>query len=234
MVIKRDYYLNRLIASKHDGFVKIVTGIRRSGKSYLLFKLFKTHLITSGVTRQNIIEVALDKKKDAALRDPEALYSFFEHSLKGKRGRVYFLVDEIQECRRPKIGMAETPEERAAREQEFYDILNEFRDRRNVDIYVTGSNSRLLVTDVATQFRGRGETINVNPLSFSEFYSAVKMDKLDAWNEYLLYGGDAGTSREKNTVCEERVSRGTVYDDLLQGHCRARETEKRFVPRECC
>ena len=189
MKIKRDFYLNRLVEAKGDGFVKIVTGIRRCGKSYLLFNLFKSHLLKEGVRRENIVEIALDRKKDAKLRDPDALYDFLSRQTSRKRGRVYVFIDEIQECRRPKGVGRETPEEKAEREQQFYDILNEFRQRKNIDLYVTGSNSRLLVTDVATQFRGRGETIQVNPLTFSEYYAAVGGDKSDAWAQYLLYGG---------------------------------------------
>lgn len=189
MKIKRDFYLNRLIEAKGDGFVKILTGIRRCGKSFLLFNLFKSHLLKSGVRRENIVEVALDRKKDARLRDPDALYGFLVKQTATKRGRVYVFIDEVQECRRPKANGRETAEEKAEREQQFYDVLNEFRERRNIDLYVTGSNSRLLVTDVATQFRGRGEPIQVNPLSFSEYYAAIGGDKTDAWTQYLLYGG---------------------------------------------
>ena len=189
MIIKRDIYLNRLIRSKGDGFVKIVTGIRRCGKSYLLFKLFRSHLLKAGVNKKNIVEIALDKRKDARLRDPDAMYDFLTEKTKNARSRVYILIDEIQECKRPKQGNTESTDERASREQEFYDILNEFRERKNVDLYVTGSNSRLLVTDVATQFRGRGETIHVSPLTFAEYFDAVGGDKYDAWSNYLLYGG---------------------------------------------
>ena len=188
MKIKRDFYLNRLIEAKGDGFVKILTGIRRCGKSFLLFNLFKSHLLKSGVRRENIVEVALDRKKDARLRDPDALYGFLVKQTATKRGRVYVFIDEVQEWR-PKANGRETAEEKAEREQQFYDVLNEFRERRNIDLYVTGSNSRLLVTDVATQFRGRGEPIQVNPLSFSEYYAAIGGDKTDAWTQYLLYGG---------------------------------------------
>ena len=189
MIIKRDIYLNRLIQSKGDGFVKIVTGIRRCGKSYLLFKLFRSHLLKAGVNKKNIIEIALDKRKDARLRDPDAMYAFLSEKTKNARSRIYILIDEIQECKRPKAGHSETIDERDSREQEFYDILNEFRERRNVDLYVTGSNSRLLVTDVATQFRGRGEIIHISPLTFAEYFDAVGGDKYDAWSNYLLYGG---------------------------------------------
>lgn len=187
--IKRNYYLNRLVQAQGDGFVKIVTGLRRCGKSFLLFRLFKDHLLREGVRRENIVEVALDRKKDARLRNPDALHEFLKAKTAKRHGRVYVFLDEIQECRRPRAGGRESPEEKAEREQEFYDILNEFHERRNVDLYVTGSNSRLLVTDVATQFRGRGETIQVNPLTFSEYYGAVGGDKSDAWSDYLLYGG---------------------------------------------
>ena len=189
MIIDRDFYLNRLIRAKCDGFVKIVTGIRRCGKSYLLFRLFKSHLLKEGVPRENIVEIQLDKKKDAKLRNPDAMYEFLSSKTARRKGQTYILIDEIQECKRPPMTAAETPEQKAEREQEFYDILNEFRDKDNIDLYVTGSNSRLLVRDVATQFRGRGENIHIGPLSFREYYSAVGGDKSDAWSDYLLYGG---------------------------------------------
>ncbi len=189
MTIQRNFYLDRLVRAKGDGFVKIVTGIRRCGKSFLLFRLFKSHLLKEGVPRENIVEILLDKKKDAKLRNPDAMYEFLASKTAKRRRRTYILIDEIQECKRPPISAAETPEQRAEREQEFYDILNEFRDKDNIDLYVTGSNSRLLVKDVATQFRGRGENIHIGPLSFREYYSAIGGDKLDAWSDYLLYGG---------------------------------------------
>ena len=189
MTIQRNFYLDRLVRAKGDGFVKIVTGIRRCGKSFLLFRLFKSHLLKEGVPRENIVEILLDKKKDAKLRNPDAMYEFLASKTAKRRRRTYILIDEIQECKRPPISAAETPEQRAEREQEFYDILNEFRDKDNIDLYVTGSNSRLLVKDVATQFRGCGENIHIGPLSFREYYSAIGGDKLDAWSDYLLYGG---------------------------------------------
>ena len=189
MTIQRNFYLDRLVRAKGDGFVKIVTGIRRCGKSFLLFRLFKSHLLKEGVPRENIVEIQLDKKKDAKLRNPDAMYEFLASKTAKRRKRTYVLIDEIQECNRPPISAAETPEQRAEREQEFYDILNELRDKDNIDLYVTGSNSRLLVKDVATQFRGRGEDIHIGPLSFREYYSAIGGDKSDAWSDYLLYGG---------------------------------------------
>ena len=189
MTIKRDFYLDRLVRAKGDGFVKVVTGIRRCGKSFLLFRLFKSHLLKEGVPRENIVEVELDKKKDAKLRNPDVMYEFLASKTAKRRGQTYILIDEIQECKRPPISAAETPEQKAEREQEFYDILNEFRDKDNIDLYVTGSNSRLLVKDVATQFRGRGENIHIGPLSFREYYSAIGGDKSDAWSDFLLYGG---------------------------------------------
>ena len=189
MTIQRNFYLDRLVRAKGDGFVKIVTGIRRCGKSVLLFRLFKSHLLKEGVPRENIVEIQLDKKKDAKLRNPDAMYEFLASKTAKRRKRTYILIDEIQECKRPPISATETPEQRAEREQEFYDILNEFRDKDNIDLYVTGSNSRLLVKDVATQFRGRGENIHIGPFSFREYYSAIGGDKSDAWSDYLLYGG---------------------------------------------
>ncbi len=189
MTIQRNLYLDRLVRAKGDGFVKIVTGIRRCGKSFLLFRLFKSHLLKEGVPRENIVEIQLDKKKDAKLRNPDAMYEFLASKTAKRRKRTYVLIDEIQECKRPPISASETPGQRAEREQEFYDILNELRDKDNIDLYVTGSNSRLLVKDVATQFRGRGENIHIGPLSFREYYSAIGGDKSDAWSDYLLYGG---------------------------------------------
>lgn len=222
MKIKRDFYLNRLIEAKGDGFVKIVAGIRRCGKSYLLFNLFKSHLLKNGVRRENIVAIALDTKKDAKLRDPDALYDYLVRRTSGKRGRVYVFIDEIQECRRPKGSGRETPEEKAEREQQFYDILNEFRARKNVDLYVTGSNSRLLVTDVATQFRGRGETIQVNPLTFSEYYAAVGGDKSDAWSQYLLYGGMPELFSMRTDAAKRAYLEGlfkTIYfRDIVERH----------------
>ena len=189
MTIQRNLYLDRLVRAKGDGFVKIVTGIRRCGKSFLLFRLFKSHLLKEGVPRENIVEIQLDKKKDAKLRNPDAMYEFLASKTAKRRRRTYILIDEIQECKLSPISAAETPEQMAEREQEFYDILNELRDKDNIDLYVTGSNSRLLVKDVATQFRGRGENIHIGPLSFREYHSAIGGDKSDAWSDYLLYGG---------------------------------------------
>ena len=206
--IKRDFYLDRLIRAKGDGFVKIVTGLRRCGKSFLLFNLFKSHLLREGVKRENIVEVALDRKKDARLRNPDAMYAFLSAKTAKRRGRMYVFLDEIQECKRPAPGPRETPEQKAEREQEFYDILNEFREKRNIDLYVTGSNSRLLVTDVATQFRGRGETIRVNPLTFSEYHAAAGGDKADDWADYLLYGGMPELLSLKSTEAKKAYLEG--------------------------
>ena len=231
MTIKRDLYLDRLVQSKGDGFVKIVTGIRRCGKSFLLFRLFKAHLLREGVPRENIVEIQLDKKRDAKLRNPDAMYRHLLDKTSKRRGMVYVFIDEIQECKRPPVSAAETPEQRAEREQEFYDILNEFRDKDNVDIYVTGSNSRLLVKDVATQFRGRGETIRVNPLTFREYYSRIGGEKADAWADYMLYGGMPelvslhGDAAKKSYLdglfttiyFRDIVERNALSDDLFLG-----------------
>ena len=231
MTIKRDLYLDRLVQSKGDGFVKIVTGIRRCGKSFLLFRLFKAHLLREGVPRENIVEIQLDKKKDAKLRNPDAMYRHLLDKTSKRRGMVYVFIDEIQECKRPPVSAAETPEQRAEREQEFYDILNEFRDKDNVDLYVTGSNSRLLVKDVATQFRGRGETIRVNPLTFREYYSRIGGEKADAWADYMLYGGMPelvslhGDAAKKSYLdglfttiyFKDIVERNALSDDLFLG-----------------
>ena len=206
MTIKRDLYLDRLVQSRGNGFVKIVTGLRRCGKSFLLFRLFKARLLEDGVPRENIVEIQLDKKRDAKLRNPDAMYRHLLGKTARRRGRVYVFIDEIQECRRPPVSASETPEQKAEREQEFYDILIEFRDKDNVDLYVTGSNSRLLVKDVATQFRGRGETIKINPLTFREYFSRVGGDKYDAWADYMLYGGMPDFFRFRETPPRSPIS----------------------------
>ena len=170
MEIEREVYLEKLIRKKKNGLIKIVTGIRRSGKSYLLFRLFHKHLTDSGVPEDHIIEVALDDRRNKALRDPDAMLEFIEKSIKDQ-GDYYIILDEIQYL------------------EEFEDVLNSLLHIENVDVYVTGSNSRFLSSDVITQFRGRGDEIRVYPLSFSEYVSAYRGTPDEAWDDYLVYGG---------------------------------------------
>lgn len=171
MIIPRKRYLDKLIAHKHNNLIKIVTGIRRCGKSFLLFKLFKEHLLAEGVEPSHIIEIELDDRRYKSLRDPDACLSFIsEHIVDSKMH--YLLIDEVQYM------------------QEFEDVLNSCLHIENLDTYVTGSNSRFLSSDIITEFRGRGDEIHVRPLSFSEYYAEFPNTAWDdAWNDYTTYGG---------------------------------------------
>lgn len=170
MEIKRDYYLNKLITKKHNGLIKVITGIRRCGKSYLLFTLFKKHLTESGVADDHIVEIPFDSFENKKYRDPEILYPYVKEQI-ADDGMYYILLDEVQ-----LLG-------------EFESVLNGFMRMKNVDVYVTGSNARFLSKDIITEFRGRGDELHIQPLSFAEFMSVYDGNKYDGWNEYVLYGG---------------------------------------------
>ena len=170
MEIKRDRYLNTLISKEHNGLIKVITGMRRCGKSYLLFTLFKEHLLSEGVAEDHIIEIAFDAFENRKYRDPDVLYPYLKEQIKDV-AMYYVLLDEIQ-----LLG-------------EFESILNSLIRMKNVDVYVTGSNARFLSKDVITEFRGRGDEVHMYPLSFAEFMSVYQGTKQDGWNEYMLYGG---------------------------------------------
>lgn len=170
MEIKRDRYLNLLISKKHNGLIKVITGMRRCGKSYLLFTLFKDYLLSEGIEKSHIIEIAFDAYENKQYRDPDVLYPYLKEQLKDD-GMYYVLLDEVQ-----LLG-------------EFEAILNSLTRMKNVDVYVTGSNARFLSKDVITEFRGRGDEVHMYPLSFAEFMSVYPGTKQDGWNEYMLYGG---------------------------------------------
>ena len=170
MVINRDIYLNRLIASKHNGLIKIITGLRRCGKSYLLFKLFKEHLRNVGVDDNHIIQVDLEDRRNKNLRNPDVLLAHIDSKMKDN-DMYYILLDEVQ-C-----------------VKDFEDVLNSYLKIENADIYVTGSNSKFLSTDIITEFRGRGTQICVHPLSFAEIMSVDQRHPIDVWNDYYTYGG---------------------------------------------
>ena len=190
--IARNYYLDQLISKMHNGKVKIVTGIRRCGKSYLLSPLFKNYLLSNGIKKDQIIEIALDRKEFEDLRNPNNLYSYILVRISEEK-QFYIFIDEIQlSYRVKKTGIDESLIPEADRDliyTTFYDVLNDLRSRPNVDVYVTGSNSKLLSKDVATNFRDRGTEIRMHPLSFSEFYSVSGKEKPDAWEDYIVYGG---------------------------------------------
>ena len=170
MEIKRDRYLNTLISKEHNGLIKVITGMRRCGKSYLLVTLFKEHLLSEGVAEDHIIEIAFDAFENRKYRDPDVLYPYLKEQIKDD-AMYYVLLDEIQ-----LLG-------------EFESILNSLIRMKNVDVYVTGSNARFLSKDVITEFRGRGDEVHMHPLSFAEFMSVYQGTKQDGWNEYMLYGG---------------------------------------------
>lgn len=170
MIIKRDKYLDELIGWKHTDLIKIVTGLRRCGKSFLLFNLFHQHLLSSGTDESHIIEIALDDISNEALREPFRMLEYVKSKIKDDN-QYYLIIDEVQLLGR------------------FVDVLNSFMHIDNVDIYVIGSNSRFLSKDVATEFRGRGIEIHIYPLSFAELYQARGGDKYALWKSYYTYGG---------------------------------------------
>lgn len=180
-IIKRNSYLNRLIEKKENGLIKVITGIRRCGKSYLLFNLFYDYLVESGVSEEQIITIALDDDIFVQYRDPDELSKYIRAKIVNKE-QYYILIDEVQ--------YAITTEELKNPENvRLYNVLNGLMRLRNVDIYVTGSNSKMLTKDVLTAFRGRGDELKVFPISFKEYYDFVGGDKSDAYEEYALYGG---------------------------------------------
>ena len=170
MEIKRDLYLNRLIRRENNGLIKVVTGVRRCGKSYLLFNLFHNYLIEKGVAEDHIIEVALDDRSNKELRDPDQMLAYLKDRIKDKE-TYYIILDEVQLL------------------SEFEDVLNSLLHIRNADVYATGSNSKFLSSDVITEFRGRGDEIRMYPLSFREFSSAYPDSEEYAWEDYYTYGG---------------------------------------------
>ena len=170
MRIKRDHYLDLLIAGRHNGLIKIITGIRRSGKTVLLFDLFDEYLKQNGVSENHIIKVALDDRRYSDLRNPDKMLNYIDTKIM-EEGWHYILLDEVQMM------------------DEFVDVLNSFLHMRNIDVYVTGSNSKFLSRDIATEFRGRGDEIHLYPLSFSEYYNALGGDRHIRWREYYTFGG---------------------------------------------
>ncbi|MCR5781462.1 MAG: ATP-binding protein [Clostridia bacterium] len=201
MEIKRDLYLKKLVNGKHNGLIKVITGIRRCGKSYLLDPIFKNHLSEAGVSEDHIIKIELDRIANRKFyKDPEA-FDLYVRSFIKDTGQYYLLLDEIQLI------------------EGFESVLNGFLYEKNIDVYVTGSNSRFLSSDIITEFRGRGDQIHVRPLSFSEFYSALGGDKYDRWNEYLTFGGmplvlSKHSDAEKSGYLQELFSQ-TYFTDIV-------------------
>lgn len=203
MDIKREQYLNNLISRMHNGMIKVITGIRRSGKSYLLFNIFKNYLLKKGVPISHIITVELDHRKNKKYRDPDAILDHIESLIEDDEP-YYILLDEVQML------------------QEFEEVLNSLLHIRNADIYVTGSNSKFLSKDVITGFRGRGDEIHIYPLTFKEFMEAYDGDIYHGWAEYVIYGGLPLTVTMKTE--EQKISylinlfKETYLKDLIERH----------------
>lgn len=197
-IIQRDYYLKQLIARKENGLIKVITGIRRCGKSYLLRTLFRKHLVESGVNEDHIIEMALDLYENIDYRDPKVFYPWAKDKIKDE-SKYYFLLDEIQMM------------------DDFISVLNGLADDKRCDVYVTGSNAKFLSKDIATEFGGRGDEIHMYPLSFSEFMTAYEGNRYDGWNEYLTYGGIplvvlADTDEQKMVLLDNLLKETYITD----------------------
>lgn len=203
--IKRDGYLQRLIDKKENGLIKVITGIRRCGKSYLLFYLYHDYLISQGVDEEQIIQIPLDDDLFVKYRNPEQLSQYIRSKIiDGKMN--YIFIDEVQ--------YAISKEELSnSNEIRLYNVLNGLLRLRNVDIYVTGSNSKLLTKDVLTAFRGRGDEVRVYPLSFKEYYNFVGKDKSDAYEEYALYGGMPLVLSKKNDIDKTQYLQ-SLFDEV--------------------
>lgn len=200
MEIKRDIYLQKLVLRKHNGMIKVITGIRRCGKSYLLFNIFKNHLLASGVDQDHIIELNFDSFENEKYQDPTEAYAYLKSKIVDQE-MYYLLLDEIQLLNK------------------FESILNSFLRLPNVDIYVTGSNAKFLSKDVITEFRGRGDQVHVYPLSFSEYYSIHQGDKNIALRDYMFYGGlpqiMAMTTHEQKKSYLENLFLETYISDII-------------------
>ena len=184
MEIKRDRYLNQLISYQWDGQVKVVTGIRRCGKSYLLRTLYKKYLLSHGVAEDQIISIELDLTKDIRYRNPLYLSEHVRDLVRDESRQYYLFIDEIQMS-----DAVANPYSPGGKKITFYDALNDMRELRNVDVYVTGSNSRMLSSDILTEFRGRSDEVRMHPLSFAEYYSEVGGDTSGAFDSYAFFGG---------------------------------------------
>lgn len=184
-MIERNKYLEKLINKKENGMVKVITGIRRCGKSYMLFNIYRDYLLKNGVNEEQIVCLALDDDENIRYRNPIELGSFLRSRTSQKEKQYYVFLDEIQKVVTVQNPYIEGAEDKVG----FVDVVLGLMKRENVDVYITGSNSKMLSSDILTEFRGRGDEIRINPLSFSEFYAAFDGDKRDAWNEYFTYGG---------------------------------------------
>lgn len=212
MIVEREQYVNELLSKRWNGKVKIITGIRRCGKSFLLSTLYKDYLKAEGVPEDCFVEIALDKKAHVKYRNPNELYDYIVNRTPDALKRYYVFIDEIQLSFKVKN---EDVDERLVPEEDqdmlyttFYDILNDLMGRSNLDVYVTGSNSKMLSKDIVTNFRDRGSEIKVYPLSFKEYYLISGMEKADALEEYMTYGGMPLAVLEKDEAEKRKYLKG--------------------------
>lgn len=215
MMFKRQYYLQKLIQAEGNGMVKVVTGIRRCGKSYLLFNIYRQNLLDRGVDVSHIIEVNLEDRRNRKLRDPDALLEFIDAKILDD-GRYYILLDEVQLV------------------PQFEDVLNSYLHIGNAEVYVTGSNARFLSKDIITEFRGRGWEIHIQPLSFSEYFEEIGGDKREALESYYRYGGlpavaQMSTPEEKQNYLKEIFETVYLKDVIERNHIRNDEGLKELV-----
>ena len=216
--IKRDRYIDRLIARRENGFIKVITGIRRCGKSYILFNLYAEYLRSTGVKESQIVALALDDERNRKYRDIDTLYDYLAAATSGNEKMYYIFLDEVQ--------FAITAEEMKSGDIRLYGVLNGLLRRSNVDIYVTGSNSKFLSSDVLTEFRGRGDEVRVYPLSFAEFMTVYDGDKYEGFDEYAMFGGlplilskhgDEQKSKYLSDLLEETYKKDVIDRYKLRG-----------------
>lgn len=203
MIIKRDKYLNDLIDRMHNGMIKVVTGIRRSGKSYLIFTIFKNYLLEQGVDEKHIISIELDQRKDRKYRNPDTILEYIESGIVDEE-QYYVLLDEVQLL------------------EEFEEVLNSLLHIKNIDVYVAGSNSKFLSKDVITEFRGRGDEVHIYPLTFKEFMQVYEGDMYHGWAEYIVYGGLPLTvtmkTEEQKINYLTKLFEETYLKDIIERH----------------
>ena len=226
-LIERESYVEKLMSRRMNGFVKVITGVRRCGKSYLLDKLFRQRLLEDGVKGTQIISVDLDDKAYVELRNPLKLDEYVRKKIKRGKQTYYVFIDEIQQSHKilpPGIDLEQiAPEDRESAYVTFHDVLNGWKKFENVDVYVTGSNSKMLSNDIATNFRDRGQVIHVWPLSFAEYFPVSGLtDKMEAFRRYLTWGGMPAAARmadgEERAAYLKRLYTEVYFKDIIERH----------------
>ena len=217
-MIERKQYLEQLIDKKENGMVKVITGIRRCGKSFLLFEIYRQYLLSVGVAEEQIIELALDDDENAMYRDPVRLGEYVRGKMTDGDTMYYIFLDEIQKVSTIQNPYVDDPEQKIG----FVDVVLGLMKKPNADVYVTGSNSKMLSSDIMTEFRGRGDEVRVYPLSFREFYNAYEGDKRQAWQEYYVYGGMPFVLRLKNHAAKSKyladLFENIYIKDIIERH----------------